>query len=141
MAYVTARPRSKTKPRQESGIRRGDIYWADFGVTVGCEQSGLRPILILQNDVGNRFSPTTIGAALSASLDKTRLPVHVRVNQKQMHLESDVEPDDLAHESDVHLEQVRTIDKSRLKGKIGHLDDFITEKIDKALMISLGLSQ
>ena len=111
-------------------VQRGDIYYADLRPVVGSEQGGIRPVLIVQNDIGNKHSPTVICAAITSQTNKAKLPTHVE-------LQSDVY--DLAKDSVVLLEQLRTIDKKRLKDKVCHLDGQILEKIDKALEISLEL--
>ena len=112
-------------------IRRGDVFYADLRPVIGSEQGGVRPVLIIQNDVGNRHSPTVICAAITSQMHKAKLPTHV---------ELDSEKYDLAKDSVVLLEQLRTIDKSRLKDKICHLDEDILRKIDEALKISLQLT-
>lgn len=111
-------------------IRRGDIFYADLRPVVGSEQGGIRPVLIIQNDVGNRHSPTVICAAITSQMNKAKLPTHV---------ELDCEKYALVKDSVVLLEQLRTIDKKRLKDKVCHLDSKILGKIDKALEISLEL--
>lgn len=111
-------------------VQRGDIYYADLRPVVGSEQGGVRPVLIIQNNVGNRHSPTVICAAITSQTNKTKLPTHVELNSSQY---------DLAKDSVVLLEQLRTIDKRRLKDKVCHLDNRILNKIDKALEISLEL--
>ena len=111
-------------------IQRGDIYYADLRPVVGSEQGGIRPVLIIQNDVGNRHSPTVICAAITSQMHKAKLPTHVELSGRQQ---------DLAKDSVVLLEQLRTIDKKRLKDKVCHLDNNILLKIDKALEISLEL--
>lgn len=111
-------------------IRRGDIFYADLRPVVGSEQGGIRPVLIIQNDVGNRHSPTVICAAITSQMHKSKLPTHV---------ELDCEKYDLVKDSVVLLEQLRTIDKKRLKDKVCHLDNQILGKVDKALEISLEL--
>ena len=111
-------------------VKRGDIYYADLSPVVGSEQGGIRPVLIVQNDVGNRFSPTVIAAAITSQSDKTDLPTHIKVNGSDSGLTRD---------SIVLLEQVRTIDKRRLKEKMGALDARSMNQIDKALSISFGL--
>jgi len=112
-------------------IRRGDIYYADLSPVVGSEQGGLRPVLIVQNDTGNKYSPTVIAAAITSQTDKTRLPTHIGVNADQY---------GLSKNSIVLLEQIRTIDKQRLKERMGHLDDDSMRHVDEALTISFGLS-
>lgn len=111
-------------------IRRGDIYYADLRPVVGSEQGGIRPVLVIQNDIGNRHSPTVICAAITSRMNKAKLPTHVELNAKQYSLVKD---------SVVLLEQLRTIDKIRLKDKVCHLDTEILRKVDKALEISLEL--
>ena len=109
-------------------IQRGDIYYADLRPVIGSEQGGIRPVLIIQNDIGNRHSPTVICAAITSQMHKAKLPTHVELHSSQY---------DLAKDSVVLLEQLRTIDKKRLKDKVCHLDNQILLKIDKALEISL----
>ncbi len=111
-------------------VSRGDIYYADLRPVVGSEQGGVRPVLIIQNDVGNRHSPTVICAAITSQMNKAKLPTHVEINSERY---------DMAKNSVVLLEQLRTIDKTRLRDKICHLDHQILGKIDKALEISLEL--
>ncbi len=111
-------------------VKRGDVYFADLSPVVGSEQGGVRPVLVLQNDIGNRFSPTVIVAAITAQIQKAKLPTHVEIDAKQYDFERD---------SVILLEQVRTIDKQRLTDKITQLDSNMMEKIDDALKISLGL--
>lgn len=112
-------------------IKRGDIFYADLRPVVGSEQGGVRPVLIIQNDMGNRHSPTVICAAITSKMNKAKLPTHVEIDASRYQLVKD---------SVILLEQVRTIDKSRLRERVCHLDDEILEKIDKALQISLALS-
>ena len=112
-------------------IRRGDIYYADLRPVVGSEQGGVRPVLIIQNDVGNRHSPTVICAAITSKMNKAKLPTHVEIKAKDYGILKD---------SVILLEQVRTIDKSRLKEKVCHLNSEIQQKINEALMVSLSLS-
>ena len=111
-------------------VRRGDIYYADLSPVVGSEQGGLRPVLIVQNDVGNRYSPTVIAAAITSKLGKTRLPTHIDVFADRVGLQRD---------SVILLEQIRTIDKKRLKEKMGHLDDDLMHRVDDAISVSFGL--
>ncbi|PJK15774.1 PemK family transcriptional regulator [Chryseomicrobium excrementi] len=111
-------------------VKRGDVFYADLSPVVGSEQGGTRPVLVLQNDIGNRFSPTVIVAAITAQIQKAKLPTHIEINAERYHLERD---------SVVLLEQLRTIDKSRLTDKITHLDDELMEHVDHAAAISLGL--
>jgi mRNA interferase MazF len=111
-------------------VKRGDIFFADLSPVVGSEQGGFRPVLVLQNNIGNRFSPTVIVAAITAQIEKAKLPTHVEINAKMYGLDRD---------SVILLEQIRTIDKQRLTDKITHLDDELMAKVDEALSISLGL--
>ena len=111
-------------------IRRGDVFYADLRPVVGSEQGGVRPVLIIQNDVGNRHSPTVICAAITSRMNKAKLPTHIAIDAASYHMVKD---------SVILLEQLRTIDKSRLKDKICHLDEEILIKIDEALKISLQL--
>ena len=112
-------------------VKRGDIYYADLSPVVGSEQGGLRPVLIVQNDVGNKYSPTVIAAAITSKLGKTRLPTHIDVYGEKAGLQRD---------SVVLLEQIRTIDKRRLKEKMGHLDDHMMQAVDAAISVSFGLN-
>ena len=111
-------------------IRRGDIFYANLNPVIGSEQGGVRPVLIIQNNIGNKYSPTTIIAAITSKIKKAKLPTHVELSAAEFNLEKD---------SVILLEQLRTIDKRRLKEKIAHLDDEIMSEIARALMISLGL--
>ncbi len=111
-------------------IRRGDIFFADLSPVVGSEQGGTRPVLVLQNDIGNQYSPTTIIAAITSQISKAKLPTHVEISSKNSGLEKD---------SVILLEQIRTIDKSRLMEKITALSDEDMEKVGQAIEISLGL--
>jgi mRNA interferase MazF len=111
-------------------IRRGDIYYADLRPVVGSEQGGVRPVLIIQNDVGNRHSPTVICAAITSRMNKAKLPTHIELNAARYHMVKD---------SVILLEQLRTIDKTRLKDRICHLDSDIMKKVGRALQISLEL--
>lgn len=111
-------------------VKRGDVFFADLSPVVGSEQGGVRPVLVIQNDIGNRFSPTVIVAAITAQIQKAKLPTHVEIEAKKHGLERD---------SVVLLEQIRTIDKQRLTDKITHLDEEMMRKVDEALQISLGL--
>lgn len=111
-------------------VKRGDIYYADLSPVVGSEQGGLRPVLIIQNDVGNRYSPTVIAAAITSKMTKTHLPTHIDIYAEQV---------GLAKDSVILLEQVRTIDKRRLKEKMGHLDDNIMNEVNSAIAVSFGL--
>ncbi len=111
-------------------IKRGDIYYADLSPVVGSEQGGLRPVLIVQNDVGNKYSPTVIAAAITSRLGKAKLPTHIDVYADKVGLQKD---------SVILLEQIRTIDKKRLGEKMGHLDDEMMMAVDEAISISFGL--
>ena len=112
-------------------MRRGDIYYADLRPVVGSEQGGIRPVLIIQNDVGNRHSPTVICAAITSRLNKANLPTHIELNAGNY---------DMVKDSVILLEQLRTIDKKRLKDKVCHLDTITMEKVNRALEISLELT-
>ena len=111
-------------------VKRGDVYFADVSPVVGSEQGGVRPVLVIQNDIGNRFSPTVIVAAITAQIQKAKLPTHVEIDAKRYGFERD---------SVILLEQIRTIDKQRLTDKITHLDDEMMDRVDEALQISVGL--
>lgn len=111
-------------------IRRGDVYYADLRPVVGSEQGGIRPVLIIQNDVGNRHSPTVIVAAITSQINKSKLPTHVELSANRY---------DMVKDSVILLEQLRTIDKRRLKEMVCHLDGEVLRKVDKALGISLEL--
>ena len=113
-----------------NNVRRGDIYYADLSPVVGSEQGGVRPVLMVQNDVGNRYSPTVIAAAITSQTGKARLPTHIEV-----HTDSG-----LAKSSIVLLEQIRTLDKRRLKDRMGHLDDETMTLVNDALSVSFGLA-
>lgn len=111
-------------------VKRGDIYYADLRPVVGSEQGGVRPVLIVQNDMGNRYSPTVICAAITSKMNKAKLPTHVALEADKYGIVKD---------SVILLEQVRTIDKSRLKEKVCHLDSQVIDKINLALKVSLSL--
>ena len=111
-------------------IKRGDMYYADLSPVIGSEQGGIRPVLIIQNDVGNRFSPTVIAAAITSQTNKSRLPTHIHINSNAY---------GLMKNSVILAEQIRTIDKSRLKEKIGQVDESVMGKVNNALGISFGL--
>ena len=112
-------------------MKRGDVYYADLRPVVGSEQGGIRPVLIIQNDVGNKHSPTIICAAITSKMNKAKLPTHIELPAERYHMVKD---------SVILLEQLRTIDKLRLKDKICHLDSSIMQKVDRALQISLALN-
>ncbi|KAB3534164.1 type II toxin-antitoxin system PemK/MazF family toxin [Alkaliphilus pronyensis] len=111
-------------------VKRGDIYYADLSPVIGSEQGGVRPVLVVQNDIGNRYSPTIIIAAITSQINKAKLPTHIEIIASEYGLPKD---------SVVLLEQIRTIDKRRLEEKVGHLSEEMMEKVNEALLISLGL--
>jgi len=111
-------------------IKRGDIYYADLSPVVGSEQGGVRPVLIVQNDIGNKYSPTVIAAAITSQINKAKLPTHIEISAQEYGLQKD---------SVILLEQIRTIDKKRLREKIGHLDEELMDKVNEAIGISFGL--
>ena len=113
-------------------IKRGDIYYADLSPVIGSEQGGLRPVLIVQNDVGNKYSPTVIAAAITSKIGKTKLPTHIDIPSMEA---------GLAKDSVILLEQVRTIDKKRLKEKMGHLDERTMNNVNSAIQVSYGLGE
>lgn len=112
-------------------IKRGDIYYADLSPVVGSEQGGMRPVLIVQNDTGNKHSPTVIAAAITSQINKARLPTHIELGAKSYGLTKD---------SVILLEQIRTIDKRRLKERMGQLDEGLMDQVDNAIAVSFGLS-
>ena len=112
-------------------IKRGDMFYADLSPVVGSEQGGVRPVLVIQNNVGNKYSPTVIVSAITSKLNKSKLPTHIELGSEEFGLKSD---------SIILTEQIRTIDKSRLKEKIGHINDVnVMSQIDNALGVSFGL--
>lgn len=113
-------------------IKRGDIFYADLSPVIGSEQGGIRPVLVIQNDVGNKYSPTIIAAAITSQINKAKLPTHIEISAQEYGLVKD---------SVVLLEQIRTIDKKRLREKIGHLDEELMERVNEALNISFGLTE
>lgn len=113
-------------------VKRGDIYYADLSPVIGSEQGGIRPVLIVQNDIGNKYSPTVIAAAITSQINKAKLPTHIEINAEDF---------GLAKDSVILLEQIRTIDKKRLREKIGRLDDDLMEKVNEAITISFGLAE
>ena len=113
-------------------VRRGDIFYADLSPVVGSEQGGLRPVLIIQNDVGNRYSPTVIAAAITSRMGKTKLPTHIDVYADRVGLSKD---------SVILLEQIRTLDKRRLREKMGHLDEDVMAEVNNAIAVSFGLHE
>ena len=112
-------------------IRRGDVYYADLRPVIGSEQGGVRPVLIIQNDVGNKHSPTVICAAITSKMNKAKLPTHVELQASDYHMVKD---------SVILLEQLRTIDKKRLKDRVCHLDKEIMKEVNTGLMVSLELN-
>ena len=112
-------------------IKRGDIYYADLSPVIGSEQGGVRPVLIVQNDIGNKYSPTVIAAAITSQINKAKLPTHIEINAQEYGLLKD---------SVILLEQIRTIDKKRLREKIGRIDEELMDKVNEALSISFGLT-
>ena len=113
-------------------VKRGDIYYADLSPVVGSEQGGLRPVLIIQNDIGNRYSPTVIAAAITSRMSKTKLPTHIDIYAERA---------GLAKDSVILLEQIRTLDKKRLKEKMGHLDENLMDQVNSAIAVSFGLPE
>ncbi|WPX10151.1 type II toxin-antitoxin system PemK/MazF family toxin [Caldicellulosiruptor danielii] len=111
-------------------IKRGDIFYADLAPHVGSEQGGIRPVLVIQNDIGNKYSPTVIVAAITSQIGKAKFPTHVEIRAGEFGLSRD---------SVILLEQIRTIDKVRLKNKVGKLSDEVMEKVNQAILISLGI--
>ena len=111
-------------------VKRGDIYYADLSPVVGSEQGGIRPVLVLQNDIGNKYSPTVIVAAITSQINKSKLPTHLAIKADQF---------GIARDSVILLEQLRTIDKKRLREKVCHIDSENMKKIDYTLKVSLGL--
>lgn len=110
-------------------VKRGEIYYADLSPVLGSEQGGIRPVLIIQNDVGNKYSPTVIASAVTSSMTKAKLPTHIEIKSGQYGMTKD---------SVVLLEQLRTLDKRRLKNKIGEIDKVRMELVNRAILISLG---
>ena len=113
-------------------VKRGDIFYADLSPVIGSEQGGTRPVLVVQNDIGNRYSPTVIVAAITSQINKAKLPTHIEISAEEY---------GLAKDSVILLEQIRTIDKKRLREKIDHLSDELMEKVDNSLGISFGLEE
>lgn len=112
-------------------VKRGDMFYADLSPVIGSEQGGVRPVLIIQNDTGNKYSPTVIAAAITSQVGKNKLPTHIEISSQSSGLKSD---------SVILTEQIRTIDKTRLKEKIGHIDDIgVINQINNALGVSFGL--
>lgn len=111
-------------------VKRGDIYYADLSPVVGSEQGGIRPVLIIQNDVGNKYSPTVIAAAITSQINKAKMPTHIELSASEYGLYKD---------SVILLEQIRTIDKKRLREKVAHLDKKLMQEVNDALAVSFGL--
>lgn len=111
-------------------VKRGDIYYADLSPVIGSEQGGIRPVLIIQNDVGNKYSPTVIAAAITSQINKAKMPTHIELSASEYGLYKD---------SVVLLEQIRTIDKKRLREKVAHLDKGLMEDVNTALAVSFGI--
>lgn len=111
-------------------IKRGDVYYADLSPVIGSEQGGVRPVLVVQNNIGNKYSPTVIVSAITSQINKAKLPTHIEISAKDFGLPRD---------SVVLLEQIRTIDKKRLKEKIGRFNNTLMSEVDECLKISLGL--
>ncbi len=131
MPPTTQNPSFKTN-QTPPAVRRGDIFYADLSPVVGSEQGGLRPVLIIQNDVGNRYSPTVIAAAITSRMGKTKLPTHIDIYADRVGLSKD---------SVILLEQIRTLDKRRLREKMGHLDEAVMEEVNNAIAVSFGLHE
>lgn len=112
-------------------VKRGDIYYADLSPVIGSEQGGMRPVLIVQNDTGNKHSPTVIAAAITSKTDKARLPTHIELDAQSV---------GLSRNSVILLEQIRTLDKSRLRERMGKLDEYTMNAVDNAIMVSFGLN-
>ena len=113
-------------------IKRGELYSADLSPVVGSEQGGVRPVLVVQNDVGNKYSPTVIAAAVTSKINKAKLPTHIELPSSSYGLQRD---------SVILLEQIRTLDKRRLKERIGELNEITMNQVDKAILISLGFTK
>ena len=128
MPSTTQNQATQTAP----SVRRGDIFYADLSPVVGSEQGGLRPVLIIQNDVGTRYSPTVIAAAITSRMGKTKLPTHIDIYADRVGLSKD---------SVILLEQIRTLDKRRLREKMGHLDEAVMEEVNNAIAVSFGLHE
>lgn len=129
---IQIRKGKRESEHTEMNIKRGDIFYADLSPVVGSEQGGLRPVLIVQNDIGNRYSPTVIAAAITSKLGKAKLPTHIDIFASEVGLTKD---------SVVLLEQIRTLDKRRLREKMGHLPEQVMERVNDAITVSFGLSE
>ena len=126
------RANTESERKIHNAVKRGDIYYADLSPVVGSEQGGMRPVLIVQNDTGNRHSPTVIAAAITSQTGKARLPTHIELSARNYGLSRD---------SVVLLEQIRTLDKSRLRERMGQLDGATMDKVNGAIAVSFGLTQ
>ena len=124
--------RRSVNQMENGNVKRGDIFYADLSPVIGSEQGGIRPVLIVQNNMGNRHSPTVIAAAITSQIGKARLPTHIELQGNAFGLSKD---------SIVLLEQIRTIDKKRLKERMGRLDEEVMHKVDEAIAVSFGLIQ
>lgn len=113
-------------------VKRGDIFYADLSPVVGSEQGGIRPVLVIQNDIGNKFSPTIIVAAITSQINKAKLPTHIEISANDF---------GLAKDSVILLEQVRTVDKKRLRDRIGRLDEELMNDVNEALTVSFGITE
>lgn len=113
-------------------VKRGDIFYADLSPVIGSEQGGVRPVLVIQNDIGNKFSPTVIIAAITSQINKAKLPTHIEIGASDF---------GLARDSVILLEQIRTVDKKRLRDKIGKLDDGLMQQVNDALSVSFGITE
>jgi len=133
---ITKDTQIKERKEYKVNVRRGDIFYADLSPVIGSEQGGLRPVLIIQNDVGNKYSPTVIAAAITSRLSKSRLPTHIDVSRSAS---AESGGCGLAKDSVILLEQIRTLDKRRLKEKMGHLDDALMKQVNDAITVSFGL--
>lgn len=111
-------------------VKRGDLFYADLSPVVGSEQGGIRPVLVVQNDVGNKYSPTVIAAAVTSQINKAKMPTHIEISAETYGLVKD---------SVILMEQIRTIDKKRLKEKIGHADEELMQRVNRALSVSFAL--
>ena len=136
MPPISKNPNTRSPDNRDAhtapSVRRGDIFYADLSPVVGSEQGGLRPVLIIQNDVGNRYSPTVIAAAITSRMGKTKLPTHIDIYADRV---------GLAKDSVILLEQIRTLDKRRLREKMGHLDEEVMEEVNNAIAVSFGLHE
>ena len=128
----TVKPDRRSVNGVDYSIRRGDIYYADLSPVVGSEQGGVRPVLIVQNDIGNKHSPSVIAAAITSQINKAKLPTHIELQARSYGLSKD---------SVILLEQVRTIDKRRLKERMGRLDEGVMSRVDEAIAVSLGIKE